>query len=181
MMQLSSSNHRSPKSPQWFAVPASLQTLLHRPWTVLSYMFLHESLLHIFLQYADVLFLAVRSFMEYLGNRKLVATYLFGGIFGAILLYCRHSTYFPSFRGVVGPISSSGRICLSYCCAGLPLPLLFLTIPLIWFFLGRVKLKYIAIIFVAIDLLSIEKSQSPADILLHLGGASVWASCISLH
>ncbi len=154
---------------QWFAVPASLQTLLHRPWTVLSYMFLHESLLHIFFNML-MFYFGGKIFMEYLGNRKLVATYLFGGIFGAIF-YIAAFNIFPVFRGVVDQsvaLGASASVIAVLVAIATFIP--DYTVNLV--FLGRVKLKYIAIIFVAIDLLSIEKSN-PGGHIAHLGGA-VW-------
>jgi len=32
----------------WFSVPSGIDALLSRPWTVFTYMFLHESFFHIF-------------------------------------------------------------------------------------------------------------------------------------
>lgn len=62
----------------YFMMPASLPRLLTQPWTLLSYMFLHEGFFHIIF---NLLFLYWFGLLvqEYLGNRKLVNLYILGG------------------------------------------------------------------------------------------------------
>lgn len=152
---------------QWLAVPASLETLIHRPWTVISYMFLHETLLHILFNML-VLYFGGRIFMEYLGGKKLVATYLFGGIVGAAF-YIAAFNIFPVFAGVVNQsvaLGASASVLAILVAVATFVP----DYTVNFMFIGRIKLKYIAIIFVVIDLLSIEKSN-PGGHIAHLGGA----------
>ena len=63
----------------WLAMPADPVALLHRPWTLLTYMFLHEGFFHLFfnmlcLYWFGKLFLTVYS------ERHLVGLYLVGGL-----------------------------------------------------------------------------------------------------
>ena len=155
------------QAAQWLSLPASLSLLAQRPWTLITYMFLHESLLHIFFNML-MLYFGGKIFMEYLGNRKLVATYLFGGIVGG-LLYVAAFNLFPAFAGV-----KDQAMALGASAAVLAILVAIATfIPnysLQLMFFGRMKLKYIAIFFVVIDILSIEKSN-PGGHIAHLGGA----------
>ena len=49
---------------RWIAVPASLPDLIRKPWTLLTYMFLHEGFLHILFNLLW-LFWFGRIFLEY--------------------------------------------------------------------------------------------------------------------
>jgi membrane associated rhomboid family serine protease len=68
----------------WLAVPADLGTLLHRPWTVVSYMFLHQDFFHILFNLLWLYWFG-KIFLTYLDEKHLLNVYLLGGISGAIL------------------------------------------------------------------------------------------------
>ncbi len=155
------------EAARWLAVPASLQELLYRPWTVISYMFTHEGLLHLFFNLL-VLYFGGKIFMEFLGGRKLTWTYLLGGISGAVF-YIAAFNIFPVFSQVVDQsvaLGASASVLAVLVAVATFMPNYSVTL----FFMGRVRLKYIAIILVAVDLLSIEKSN-PGGHIAHLGGA----------
>ena len=82
-----------------FSVPSSYGSLLLRPWTLITYMFLHKDIWHILFNMLW-LFWFGKIFLEYLDQRKLVAVYLLGGISGAIV-YILSFNIFPAFEGVV--------------------------------------------------------------------------------
>lgn len=152
---------------KWLAVPASFESLLQKPWTLISYMFLHQGLWHIFFNML-VLYLGGKIFMEYLGGKKLTATYLFGGIMGAVF-YIIAFNIFPVFRNSVDQsillgASASALAILAAVTTFIP------NYSVSLFFFGRIKLKYIALIIVAIDLYMIDKSN-PGGHIAHLGGA----------
>jgi membrane associated rhomboid family serine protease len=153
---------------QWLAVPASLDTLLNRPWTIFTYMFLHEGILHILLNMV-ILYFAGRIFMEYLGGKKLFATYVIGGLMGGAFYIAAYNV-FPVFRPIVDQsvaLGASASVLAILVAIAVLIPNHSVTL----LFAGRIKLKYIALIFVAIDLLSIEKSN-PGGHIAHLGGAA---------
>ena len=68
----------------YFALPGSGAVFLHRPWTILSYMFSHESLLALL---SNLLWLAAFGFIlqSLAANRKMIPLYLYGGIFGGLI------------------------------------------------------------------------------------------------
>ena len=67
----------------WFLLPPNASKLLGRPWTLLSYMFTHESAWHMI---SNMLCLWSFGFiMQHLtGNRHLGPVYLYGGLWGSI-------------------------------------------------------------------------------------------------
>lgn len=151
----------------WLAVPASIHDLMMKPWTVFTYMFTHESLLHIFFNML-IFYFSGRIFMEYLRSKKLVATYLIGGLVGAAF-YITAFNIFPVFSDVVDhsvALGASASVLAVLVAIATFIP----DYTLIFMFVGRIKLKYIAIILVAVDILSIEQSN-PGGHIAHLGGA----------
>src|SRR5688500_5170987 len=56
------------------AVKSSIQALLSQPWTLITYMFVHENFLHILFNML-ILFWTGKIFCEFLGSRKLVSVY----------------------------------------------------------------------------------------------------------
>ena len=151
----------------YLAVPASLESLIYRPWTIFTYMFLHESFMHIFFNMV-VLYFSGRIFMEYLSEQRLLNTYIFGGLAGAVF-YIVAFNIFPVFS-----TSLSYSVALGASASVLAILIAVATyvpeysVQLILF--GKLKLKYIALIIVAIDVLSITRGNSGGHIA-HLGGA----------
>lgn len=152
---------------QWLAVPASLTTLLQHPWTLITYMFLHEDFMHIFFNML-MLYFGGKLFMEYLGGKKLVTTYLLGGLAGA-LFYIAAFNIFPVFGDILGnsyALGASASVLAILVAVATFVP----DYSVNFMFIGRIKMKYIALFLVLIDLLSIERSN-PGGHIAHLGGA----------
>jgi len=151
----------------YFAIPSDVTQLLDRPWTFLTYMFLHEDFFHILFNMIMLYFGGI-LFAEYLGGKKLTATYLLGGIAGA-LVYIASFNIFPAFVVVKScslAMGASASVLAVFIAIATYVPNL--TVSLLLF--GKIKLKYIAIFFIIIDIFSIEKGN-PGGHLAHLGGA----------
>lgn len=151
----------------WLAVPADLQELAFHPWTLLTYMFTHKGLFHIFFNML-LLYWGGLIFLEYLGSRKLVTTYFLGGISGAIM-YIIVFNMVPVFSSLAiqsRAIGASASVLAIFIAISTYLPNY--TVNLMFF--GPTRLKYIAIVMVLIDLLSIEGGNAGGHIA-HLGGA----------
>ena len=151
----------------WLSLPAGISNLLYKPWTILSYMFLHEELFHLLFNML-VLYLGGQIFMQFLNQKKLVVTYLLGGLSGG-LLYILLFNLLPVFNEitpVVYALGASASVMAVLIAAATYVPNF--TVQLIFF--GNVKLKYIALIYVVIDLVSIPQGNAGGHIA-HLGGA----------
>ncbi len=68
----------------WFVLPAELDKLATRPWTLVSYMFTHENVMHVI---ANLLWLWLFGYImqDLTGNRKIISVYFWGGIAGALV------------------------------------------------------------------------------------------------
>ena len=66
------------------ALPSDPWKLLLRPWTVLTYMFTHFGFRHILFNMI-VLYFSGKILLEYLGEKRLLALYIYGGVGGGLL------------------------------------------------------------------------------------------------
>ncbi|MFH0756597.1 MAG: rhomboid family intramembrane serine protease [Bacteroidota bacterium] len=80
----------------YLAVPANLEVLGRRPWTLITYMFLHVDFIHILMNLLWLYWFGM-MFIQELGEKKLLSTYLLGGLTGG-LLYVLFYNVFPVFE-----------------------------------------------------------------------------------
>ncbi len=151
----------------WLAVPASIQLLITRPWTLLTYMFLHIEFFHILFNMLWLYWMG-KILQEYLGSKKLFSTYILGGISGAIL-YILAFNLFPLFSNVLHSsyaLGASASVLAITVAAATLLP----EYPINLFLIGRIPLKFIALFTILLDLLNVSGSNAGGHIA-HLGGA----------
>ncbi len=157
----------SGKALNLFSVPSSFKILLVRPWTIITYMFVHKDIWHILFNMLWLYWFG-RIFLEYLDQRKLVAVYLLGGISGA-LVYILSFNIFPAFTGVVAEsvaIGASASVMAIVIAIAAYVP--DYTVQL--FLFGRIKIKYMALaIFVLTSIMDF--SVNSGGKLAHIGGA----------
>lgn len=150
---------------EWFSMPANLSQFTQRPWSLLSYGFLHGGFLHI-LSNMLILHYIGRLFVSYLGPKKLLHFYLYGTVFGGVLFAFSYH-FFPVFKNwndnLVG--ASSGIMAI-FVGIATHMPNYELRIR----FIGGVKLWILAAIFVGIDLIQIPTGNAGGH-LAHIGGA----------
>ncbi|MDB4061168.1 rhomboid family intramembrane serine protease [Vicingaceae bacterium] len=154
---------------EWLAVPSDPSKLIFKPWTIITYMFLHLGLWHLFSNMLWLYFLGT-LFVQFLGERKLYTVYIAGGIAGA-LLYVLFFNIFPVFENVNSSaiaLGASASVMAIVVGIGTYSP----NYAIRLLFLGDVKLKYIAIFSFVIDVLSISNSNSGGHIA-HIGGAAL--------
>jgi len=153
----------------WMAVPVDLSKLILRPWTLITYNFLHLEFLHILFNLLW-LFSFGRLFLYYLDSKKLLSTYMLGGLSGG-LLYIIVFNLFPLFepvREISVALGASASVMAIVVAISTYAPNHHVYFP----FLGNIKIKYIAIIFVISDLLLIyNRSSNLGGHIAHIGGA----------
>src|SRR6266550_1958839 len=83
----------------WFVLPASLDKLSTRPWTVLTYMFSDQ---HVFRFIANMLWLWGFGYVlqDLTGNRKLVPIYIYGGVVGGVFFMLFYAIL-PGLQGQI--------------------------------------------------------------------------------
>jgi len=150
----------------YLMVPASLSKLILKPWTLITYMFLHFSFLHILF---NLLWLYVfgRIFLQYLTEKQLLSTYILGGLTGAFLFILSYNV----FPGLMSTVEAAEMLGASAGVMAVAMAISFYapnyTIYLI--LIGPVKLKYVAIFFIVTDVLQIA-SYNAGGHIAHLGG-----------
>jgi len=152
---------------KWLAVPAMLDNLIIKPWTAFTYMFLHEGFLHILFNLLWLYWFG-QIFLRYLTEKQLLSIYILGGLSGAALFIIIYNIS-PTFKEILPVSYALGAsasvmavvIAISYYAPNFAINLLFI---------GPVKLKYLALIFVITDFLQIAGSN-PGGHIAHLGGA----------
>lgn len=148
------------------SLPAEFGSIILQPWSFVTYMFLHQDFFHILFNML-VLYWMGKLFTEYLGNDKLWATYILGGLAGAALYIIAYSLFpvFDSSSGTHLMGASAGVIAVLIAMATL-LP----DYAVLLLFFGPVRLKYIAIFSILLYAISIPQGNAGGNIA-HLGGA----------
>ena len=117
-----------------------MTTLLHRPWTLLTYMFAHYDMLHVLFNMLWLYWLG-KLFLEYFNSKQLVALYVLGG-FGGALVYVLGYAVLPVFAGKVDLlIGASGAVLALVTAMAVFAP----DYRIGLLFLGQVSLKWLAI------------------------------------
>lgn len=152
---------------QQLSVPASLQVLPYRVWSLLTYMFSHRNLFHFFFNMLGLYWLGT-IFLDFLNKRQFTFTYLAGGFSGA-LLYILFYNIFPAFKSAVPDsdlIGASASVMAIVVAAATLVPDFTIRLMLI----GNIRLKYLALIYVIVNILSIV-GENAGGCIAHLGGS----------
>jgi membrane associated rhomboid family serine protease len=152
---------------RWMAVPSELKVLASKPWTIITYMFLHEGFLHLFFNML-ILYFGGIVFLQYLNQRQLMIVYLSGGLFGALVFILSYNVFpiFSEIKEFSVALGASASVLAVLIAISSHVP----DYKVNLLFIGPVKLKYLAIVFIVLDIFSI-KGNNPGGHLAHLGGA----------
>jgi membrane associated rhomboid family serine protease len=164
---LASSPELATTAISYLAVPASVGALATKPWTPFTYMFLHQGFIHLLFNMLWLWWFG-KIFMSYLDQRKVVSLYLMGGLAGA-LLYIIIFNLFPAFAGAVNvsvALGASASVMALVIATAVYLP----EMELHLLFLGRIKLKYLALITFLITSV-FDFSVNTGGKIAHIGGA----------
>jgi membrane associated rhomboid family serine protease len=151
----------------YLAVPAYIPALARHPWTLLTYMFLHEDIWHILFNMLW-LFWFGKIFLEYLSQGKLWVVYILGGLSGGIIYILAFNT-FPVFHSYVQlsyALGASASVMAVVTAISFYVP----NYSLYMLFFGRVKIVYLAIALFIIDFFMIPAGNAGGHIA-HIGGA----------
>ncbi len=153
----------------YLALPADLPKLLLRFWTPITYQFMHADILHILFNMLWLFWMG-QIFEEFLGNKRTIGLYLLGGLFGGLFFVASYNLF---------PFFTSGNAALSGSVVGASASVMAIivgaatiapnyTIQLLLF--GSVKLKWLVLVYILIDLLGVTGPNAGGQIA-HLGGA----------
>ncbi len=151
----------------YLSVPAGFRELLQKPWTIVTYMFMHANLMHILFNMIALYWFG-KLFLISFSEKQLVGLYITGGLFSGFF-YILVFNVFPYFNPVIGNtvlLGASGSIMAIIVATAVRMP----DMQLRLLFIGNIKLKYIAITSVLISFFGITSENAGGEIA-HLGGA----------
>lgn len=159
--------NRSTEFFDLLALPASFERFLLQPWSILTYMFMHAGFLHIlfnmlWLYWFGALFLNVFS------AKHLRGVYVLGGICGGLFYMIAYNT-FPYFSNAIDSsilVGASASVLAIVAATAYREP----NYPVRLLLLGTIRLKYLALVVIGMDLLFITSDNAGGHIA-HLGGA----------
>jgi len=159
-------NIPSTTSLSWFHLLPSFTEVLYRPWTLITYSFLHGSFMHI-LWNMILLYFVSRMYLNLFSEQQFLKNYLLGVLVGGLVFLIGYNL-FPVFNGMYPPLVGAS--------AGVMAVLIFVAtytpnqeVRLLFI---NVKLQYIGIALVVVDILQIPNGNAGGR-LAHLGGAFV--------
>lgn len=147
--------------------PASFMQFITQPWTLITYMFMHAGILHILFNMLWLYWFG-RLFLNFFSAKHLRGLYLLGGIAGAALYMVAYNL-FPYFEDAVYSsylLGASASVLAIVVATAVREP----NYPVQFMFIGTVRLKYVALFMVVLDLLFITADNAGGH-LAHLGGA----------
>lgn len=148
------------------AIPSDTSKLLTRPWTLFTYMFFHQGFRHILFNMLILLFTG-RIFMDFLGDKRLLPVYFYGGLAGGILFVILYNIS-PVIEAGAPMIGASAGVMAVLVAVATKVPNL--TVRL--FFLFEVKLWIVAAVLVLLDFAQMNSSNTGGHIA-HIGGAII--------
>lgn len=151
---------------QWFALSSNPFTFIMRPYTLITYMFIHAGFFHLLFNML-ILYFSGRIFMEYVGDRRLLALFVYGGIAGGMLFFVLYNIS-PAFTAGVPLVGASAGVVAVLVAAAVYAP----NLPVRLFFVLEVKFWIVAALAVVSYVAGVSGSNSGGN-LAHLGGAAL--------
>jgi membrane associated rhomboid family serine protease len=145
------------------AMPTKPMDLLFKPWTILTYMFVHEGFWH-FVWNMVGLNIFGKIVGDLIGDRKVLPLYILGGLAGALLLVM--VTPLMENLGVSTLRGASASVLALAMAGALVAPDYNIRLLII----GNVRLKYIVLFFIISDLVMSQGYENAGGHWAHLGG-----------
>jgi membrane associated rhomboid family serine protease len=153
---------------EFFALNTRFPQYLFKPWSVITYNFIHYHPFHLLFNLIILYFIGTIG-KQFFTNAQVFAAYIQAGIAGGILVILSYATL-PYFEGqqayCVG--ASAGIYGLMVATAALA-P----NYPVYLIFIGRVSLKWVALIYIVLDFIFLATSGNKGGHITHIGG-TLW-------
>jgi len=148
-------------------LPSSTEEVIKKPWSLISYMFIHDNFIHLLFNLIWLHF-GGKLFLQYLNQKQLLYTYVLGGLFGGIFFIIAFNNL-PAlipYSENAKALGASASVLAIFFAIATYIPNFQVSIP----FIGFIKLKHIALIYITLDFLNIPNGNAGGHIA-HLGGA----------
>ncbi|MES2590444.1 MAG: rhomboid family intramembrane serine protease [Bacteroidota bacterium] len=147
--------------------PLRISGFMQKPWTLITYMFTHINLPHILWNLVTLYWFG-QILSDYTSTKKIIPLYLLGGIAGALFTIILF-TIIPAFYPYVGStmVGASAGITAIIIASATLVPNYRMNL----LFIGPVKLLYVALFVLFIDVLNVASYDNIGGNMAHLGGA----------
>jgi membrane associated rhomboid family serine protease len=150
---------------EWFSLDDNLDKFLTKPWSIISYGFLHADFVHLIFNMITLYFIG-NLFIQYFSQKQALTFYLLGTLFGGIL-YVLSQNYFPLFEGMNSSlVGASAGISAIFIGIATYMPNYQIKIR----FIGFVKFWHLAVIWLSFDILGLIGANAGGS-FSHLGGS----------
>ena len=147
--------------------PLNFKLLIRAPWTLITNIFTHGEILPIFWNMITLYWFG-KILSDYTSERKIIPLYILGGIAGTIvtliLVNAVPALFIYQSKSLIGASASVTAIIIA---AATLVPNVKINIILI----GPVKLVYVALFIIFIDIINVASYNNVGGNLSHLGGA----------
>ena len=149
---------------EWVQLSSEWDVLIVRPWTLVTYSFLHTGIFHLFWNMI-LLYYSGQLFLNLFPGRIFSNVYFMGVFLGALVFVLSYNL-FPAFQNM--------RPYMVGASAGVMAVFIFISTytphQQLRFFFFNISLRYLAIAFVVLDVIQIPNGNAGGH-LAHLGGA----------
>ena len=145
----------------WLALGSNPMSLLYKPWTLLTYSFVHAGVIHLLFNMI-VLFFVGKLFSTFFTDKQFLTLYLLGALLGGVL-FLLGGTFISTGSILVG---ASAATIAPLVGVAVHAPMMQVRLALI----GNVKMWHIATFIIVLDIIQLNTSNVGGH-LAHLGGA----------
>lgn len=148
-----------------FALRTDFWGAITHPWAFFTSIFAHFTIMHLLVNML-FLYFSGRMFEQIFDQKRLLYTYLIGGVVGSIFEILAHA-FFPIFQNQsITIVGASGSVMAIFVALAFHKP----NLEVFLFGLFRIRLIFLALFFVLYDFLSLGINDGTAH-FAHLGGA----------
>lgn len=151
---------------EWLSVPSNTKELISKPWTPITYMFMHAGFIHLLFNVLGLYWFG-KLFLLYLDGDKLLSVYLLGGLAGAFLYLLSYNVIPVLASSNALLLGASGSVYAILVAVAFYDPDREIMLPLV----GSYKLKYIVAFYVLLSVIGVSSTNAGGNIA-HLGGAA---------
>jgi membrane associated rhomboid family serine protease len=167
-----------------FGIPAELRFFILKPWTIFTYFFSHEGILHILFNMLGLYWFG-NIIHDLIGNRRLINLYILGGLAGGILYLTFYNTipYFIEqadyvYKAAGYPIMMMGASASVFAIAA-GAATLAPDFRFYLLFIGPVRIIWIVSFYIVVSFIGMKEGNAGGNIA-HLGGALLGFAYIKL-
>lgn len=147
----------------WLVLNSNLSILAFKPWTILTYSFIHAGVIHLLFNMI-MLFFVNRLFSTFFSEKQFLTLYIFGALLGGIF-FVIGSQFMTTGTVLVG---ASAATIAPLVGMAVHAPMMQVRLALI----GNVKMWHIAVFIIILDVIQLNTSNVGGH-LAHLGGAAM--------